>query len=76
MTISAGSIPLTTRERFVLVFGVAFTVVVLTFSVMPLIYPSSIWSFRGLFGAVLLGAIIGILSSFYAQGVRDAGARR
>jgi hypothetical protein len=76
MTISAGSIPLTAVERFLLILGVSVTVVVLTFASMPLIYPGSTWSIRGLLGAVILGALIGTLSTLIVPRLRDSRVRR
>jgi hypothetical protein len=76
MTISAGSIQLTARERLLLILAVSVTVVILVFAAMPLIYPSSTWSFRGLVGAVILGVIIGTLSTLVVPRFRDSNVQR
>lgn len=75
MTI-AGSVALTRSERFLLILGVSVTLVILTFAAIPLLYPTSAWTLRGLLGAVLLGALIGILSAFVVPNFGGSSVRR
>jgi hypothetical protein len=72
MTISAGSIQLTSRQRVLIIFGVCVVVTVLTFATTLLIYPTSTPSLRGLLGALILGAIIGILSTLVVPRLRGS----
>jgi hypothetical protein len=72
MTISAGSILLTSRQRVLMIFGVCVAVTILTFATTLLIYPNSTPSLRGLLGALILGAIIGILSTLVVPRLRGS----
>ena len=72
MTISTGSIQLTSRQRVLMVFGVCVAVTILTFATTLLIYPNSTPSLRGLLGALILGAIIGILSTLVVPRLRGS----
>lgn len=72
----AGSVALTASERFLVILGVSVTLVILTFAAMPLLYPNSAWTVRGLLGALVLGALIGILSTFIVPRFGGSGVRR